>query len=487
MAQANRTVILRRLNGAFRLVLGSSLLLVTGCYTCDHSEYPLSESDLYSACSMAYFSQGLLIQNNQHQNTNANYRVAEASLRTALLFDPRNREAVIALAGNLYKQKRADDVYPLLANYLTYVPHDEELQLEAIRLLSRTNGYARAKSHAQQLYQRAPDNFDYQVLTVELSFLSGDISDGIRLLKKSRSPELAYQFLIAYLQRNAGPDLLLALAELVCDMAPPGTPVYRTALLIAANQYQQKNNYADAVERYLTLAHFDPQDTLSLRSLGEVIQAAPCYTAEIEEQLHDIPGVFSFVRAASMIAATNAVPVPDAVFPLLKDYEHARLRAGYFPAELYYLWAAGLYLESTRNDDELDAFIQNALVVHPASNPLKNTLAYAWSIRGKNLPQALALINQVLAEPKEAENPAYIDTKGWILFKMGRNYEALQLILKAAERDNREPEILNHLGDVLLAVGRQSEAVEAWKKSVAIKPDAAIEEKIKRLAPTTVK
>ena len=178
--------------------------------------------------------------------------------------------------------------------------------------------------------------------------------------------------------------------------------------------------------------------------------------------------------------------MPDAVFPVLKDYEHARLRAGYFPAELYYLWVAGLYMESAR-DAELDAFVQNALVIHPASSPLKNTLAYAWSIREKHLAEALILINQVLADPKEAENPAYLDTKGWILFKMGRNYEALQLILKAAERDNREPEILAHLGDVLLAVGRQSEAVEAWKKSLAVKPDATLEEKIKRFAPKTEK
>ena len=56
---------------------------------------------------MAYFSQGLLIQNNQQQNTNANYRVAEASLRTALLFDPRNRRLVIDKLRAYIRQCRA--------------------------------------------------------------------------------------------------------------------------------------------------------------------------------------------------------------------------------------------------------------------------------------------------------------------------------------------------------------------------------------------
>jgi len=487
MAQANRTVMLRRLNGAFRLVLGSSLLLVTGCYTCDHSEYPLSESDLYSACSMAYFSQGLLIQNNQQQNTNANYRVAEASLRTALLFDPRNREALIALAGNLYHQKRTGDVYPVLASYLQHVPNDEEIHLEAIRLLSRKNDYALAYQHAQALYRLTPDNFDYQVLLVEFALLSGDSSGGIRILKTIGNPELAYQFLIAYLQRGSDHQLLRQLAELSCAMLPEDTHAYRTALLIAANQYQQEEHYADAVERYIALQHLDPQETLSLRSLGEVIRAAPDFTPTIEKQLNDIPGTFSLVQAASLIStADNAAPVPEQVFTLLAHYENARMRAGYFPSEMYYLWVAGLYMDANR-DKALETLIKKALIVHPASSSLKNTLAYAWSVREKNLAEALILINQVLADPKEAENPAYIDTKGWILFKMGRNYEALQLILKAAERDNREPEILAHLGDVLLAVGRQSEAVEAWKKSVAIKPDGAIEEKIKRYAPKATK
>jgi tetratricopeptide (TPR) repeat protein len=62
---------------------------------------------------------------------------------------------------------------------------------------------------------------------------------------------------------------------------------------------------------------------------------------------------------------------------------------------------------------------------------VNNFLAYCWAQKGERLDEALALIEESLkSEPKD---PAYLDTKGWILLKMGRVDEAKSVLTKALD------------------------------------------------------
>ena len=91
----------------------------------------------------------------------------------------------------------------------------------------------------------------------------------------------------------------------------------------------------------------------------------------------------------------------------------------------------------------------------------------------------MRFINIVLAQ--EPENPAYLDTKGWILHKAGRHYEALQQLLKACAADNQEPVILDHTGDVLFEIGNDILAIDFWKKSYIHDPQSAVAEKLRKM------
>jgi tetratricopeptide (TPR) repeat protein len=74
---------------------------------------------------------------------------------------------------------------------------------------------------------------------------------------------------------------------------------------------------------------------------------------------------------------------------------------------------------------------------------------------------------------------AYLDTKGWILFKMNRPYDAIQYLLKAAELD-KDPVVFDHAGDALAATGMKAEAIEFWKKSYELDPKPEVEKKFKK-------
>ena len=57
-----------------------------------------------------------------------------------------------------------------------------------------------------------------------------------------------------------------------------------------------------------------------------------------------------------------------------------------------------------------------------------NQMAYMRALAGKDLEQALVEIDTAI---KTAENESYLDTKGWVLHRMGRNEEALVVMDKS--------------------------------------------------------
>jgi tetratricopeptide (TPR) repeat protein len=100
-----------------------------------------------------------------------------------------------------------------------------------------------------------------------------------------------------------------------------------------------------------------------------------------------------------------------------------------------------------------------------------------WADRGEKLDRARALIERALKE--DPRNAAYLDSMGWVLFKLGRTEEALDYVLKAVHYSEEEDATLfDHLGDIYAVLGRQDKAREAWKKSLSLEPNEQVRKKL---------
>ncbi|HTH46630.1 MAG TPA: tetratricopeptide repeat protein, partial [Candidatus Limnocylindria bacterium] len=124
-----------------------------------------------------------------------------------------------------------------------------------------------------------------------------------------------------------------------------------------------------------------------------------------------------------------------------------------------------------------ETYLLKTLELKPDFDEALNYLGYSWADRGVNLPRALEMIEKaVKAEP---ENPAYLDSLGWVLFKLGKPKEAIAPLEKAVQL-SPEPDaaVLDHLGDVLLAANRPEDAREAWRKSLAAEKNDAVQRKL---------
>jgi tetratricopeptide (TPR) repeat protein len=93
-----------------------------------------------------------------------------------------------------------------------------------------------------------------------------------------------------------------------------------------------------------------------------------------------------------------------------------------------------------------------------------NYLGYMLADQGRKLPEALKLIGE--AVDLEPQNGAYLDSLGWVYFKLGQYSEAEANLLKANERMNTDPTIHDHLGEVYEKTGNLKMAVAQWERSM---------------------
>jgi tetratricopeptide (TPR) repeat protein len=91
-----------------------------------------------------------------------------------------------------------------------------------------------------------------------------------------------------------------------------------------------------------------------------------------------------------------------------------------------------------------------------------NALGYTLVDRTRHHKEGLQLIEQALAETPDSG--AVLDSMGWALFRVGRHQDALGYLEQAKRRIN-DPEVDLHLGEVLLALDRKSDARDLWQKA----------------------
>jgi tetratricopeptide (TPR) repeat protein len=129
----------------------------------------------------------------------------------------------------------------------------------------------------------------------------------------------------------------------------------------------------------------------------------------------------------------------------------------------------GLVHDRMGNHDSSDHYYEKALVIDPNDPLANNNYAYSLSDRGINLEQALEMIN--IALEAQPENTSFLDTYGWIQYKMGNKEKAIEYIEKAAAAEDATAEVFEHLGVIYLAEGNEKKAIEAWERGLQRFPE----------------
>jgi tetratricopeptide (TPR) repeat protein len=152
-----------------------------------------------------------------------------------------------------------------------------------------------------------------------------------------------------------------------------------------------------------------------------------------------------------------------------KDAEDALTKAGTLTTEksdqVYLLFLKGALAERQKHFEPAEQYFRQVLEQDPANAMTLNYLGYMLADRGTRLPEALKLIRK--AVDMEPSNGAYLDSLGWAYFKLGQYELAEDNLHKAVERDQTDPTVHDHLGDLYEKTGRIRLAAAQWELSLS--------------------
>jgi len=134
-----------------------------------------------------------------------------------------------------------------------------------------------------------------------------------------------------------------------------------------------------------------------------------------------------------------------------------------------FLFSLATVYHEKGDNSKTESHLKKVLKDNPDYAPALNYLGYFYAERGRKLKEARRMINRALE--KEPENGHYIDSLGWVLFKMGKNEEALKYIKASLKVLGEHAEVYEHLGDIYHAMGQDEQAHQAWSKSLEIDGD----------------
>ena len=125
--------------------------------------------------------------------------------------------------------------------------------------------------------------------------------------------------------------------------------------------------------------------------------------------------------------------------------------------------------------------LEQMLTKRPDDPTLQNALGYTLADHTLELPHAETLIRRALTVMPD--NPAAIDSLGWVQFRQG-DPKGAAATLAHAYALGHDPEIAAHWGEALWMSGQQAEARRVWAAALAREPDSKqLKATLKRLIP----
>lgn len=113
----------------------------------------------------------------------------------------------------------------------------------------------------------------------------------------------------------------------------------------------------------------------------------------------------------------------------------------------------------------------------PDHAPTLNYLGYMWAENNVNLEKAHEMLTRAVGQ--EPQNGAYVDSLGWVYYRLGNLEMAEKYLSEATRLTPRDATVHEHLGDVLAKRGDFDRALQSYRTAVTLDPESKDVEKIR--------
>jgi predicted Zn-dependent protease len=442
---------------------------------------------------------------------------AEAIYAQLLEQSPEDRESAAALIDLYEEDDQLDKALDLLAKLEKLDPENPAIPERITLDLARAGRFADAEKRARDLAAKRPENRAIRRLLAQVLFEKGSSPEGEKILRalvvEDPDDDATRRALTGELMRErrfAEAKTFLEEGIRRAGEDPKKIPARDAATVELGYLAVLQKDYARAQQILTPLAV--KQGTVNARALRILATAA--------REKEDFSGGLAAVRAAltaepdksewtalvaefqyragdrkkaeeslAKLAASQDIDEVLAaadIYARVKDYAAAarvaREASVRFPDSAEALFRLGSALERSGAPGEAEKTFQKLLQGRPNDSAAQNYLGYMWAERGVRLDEARELLEKAVA--REPRNGAYLDSLGWVYFRLGRLEKAQTYLAEAKQREPDDPTIEEHLGDLSERQGDVARAIAHWERAIQLKheePDK-VRQKLARVA-----
>jgi tetratricopeptide (TPR) repeat protein len=337
----------------------------------------------------------------------------------------------IILKANLLSdlnQKQAAQAF--LSEQLAINPDQPRLRLLLARLLFEAQAFSDARVQYQILHEIRPEDGEILFALAMLSIEQADFAQARlhlgRLVRTDQRVNQA-QYYLGLVAEKTG-DVALALREFA--------------------KVDGGYEYLSAQGRIVELI-----------SVNQSLEDARSYLAKKKLAHNGLRSQFDLIEGQLL----SRVDAEDALFEHLDEAIEAQ--AGDIPL-LYFRAMSGQKYDRL---DILERDLKQVLTLDPGNADAMNALGYTLADQTDRYDEAYVLIERALR--LKPEEPAFIDSMGWVLYRLNRYEEAIDYLEQAFERFPND-EVAAHLGEVLWQSGKTRRAKRVWKEALSETPDS---------------
>ncbi|WFC61367.1 tetratricopeptide repeat protein [Pseudomonas sp. REST10] len=327
---------------------------------------------------------------------------------------------------------RGEEALPLLQKGIRENPDDKRLRLTYARLLVEQDRLDDAKGEFSKLVQENPNDDD-----------------------------LRFSLALVCLEAEAWEEAIVYLEELVERRSHVDAAHYNLGRAYeeledsdsALQEYGMvgpSNDYLPAQQRQAELLFNQQRNDDASRRLAEAREAQPDYAIQL--YLIEAEGLSNHDQVDSAWQVIN------------QGLEQ-------FPDDLNLLYTRAMLAEKRDDLAQLEHDLRYILEREPDHAMALNALGYTLADRTTRYQEAHDLIEK--AHQLNPDDPAILDSLGWVNYRLG-NLEEAERFLRLALKKFPDHEVAAHLGEVLWAQGKQREARSVWREALAETPDSPI-------------
>ncbi|MEX0822153.1 MAG: tetratricopeptide repeat protein [Rhodothermales bacterium] len=446
------------------------------------------------------------------------HRSRDASNEAARIYNeildahPHHTDALHDLARVHMRSGELEQALTAYERLLDVLGTDRDIQNQVLHLYARLEDFEGMERMLDSMLEQQPSDPQLHRMLAEV------------FVKQDRR-EKAVDELLESLEWNPGDiQSMLNLAEVYRDLdrdedadavmqriadvqsTEPSQLLSRAETLYARSKADAETR-ATAIQLLNRVLDVNPRNEQALRMLGNLYFDAGSYedagdylyraldanprNPDVWERTAD---AFLQARAydrAARVADEGLLLFPGSI-PLLDTGGHARMHAHendaaidrfeeairlvqdeapeFSPKLTEYYAALGLLYSRIGSLEQSDRYFEQAIEANPDNAAAINHYAYRLAQGDRQLDRALDLARR--AVDMNPDEPSYLDTFGWVLFRLERYEDALGYLLEAAAHPDASSAVFEHLRYVYEALGRPADAGDAWERSLQLNPES---------------